>query len=88
MDIEYTRYVGPSCRAIITRDHGPTNCRGPRISAHDWDGNRVFIPRSTGDENHINEHYTAALALCQKMGWTGDLVAGGIKGGYVFVFNK
>lgn len=31
-------------------------------------------------------HAKAAIALCEKMNWDGDLIAGGTKDGYVFVF--
>jgi hypothetical protein len=33
-------------------------------------------------------HAKVAVELCKSMGWTGTLVAGGIKNGYVFVFHN
>ncbi len=62
-------------KAIVTRYHGPGNVRGSRISATDSDGNRVYI----GIEpqwNHDTSHEQAAIALCSKMGWKGQLVYG------------
>ena len=72
-------------KAIVTKYHGPTNFKGARITASDEDGNRVTIPypyELSGEAVHRK----AAEALCSKMKWTGKLVAGGIKNGYVFVF--
>jgi len=72
-------------KAITTRYVGPGNVRGARIIACDMDGNRVTIgyPHELSGED---VHRKAALALCDKMQWTGTLAGGGIKGGYAFVF--
>lgn len=72
-------------KAITTKYHGPTNTRGARISASDLDGNRVSIPyphELSGEDVHRK----AAEALMAKMDWTGPLVGGAVKHGYVFVF--
>lgn len=73
-------------KAIVTKYHGPTNCKGSRITASDEDGNRITIsyPYELSGEA---VHRKAAEALCQKMNWTGSLISGGIKTGYVFVFG-
>jgi hypothetical protein len=73
-------------KAIFTKYHGPTNYKGSRISASDSDGNRVTIsyPYKLSGEA---VHRKAAEALCIKMNWTGELIAGGTKNGYVFVFS-
>jgi hypothetical protein len=73
-------------KAIITKYHGPNN-RGSRISATDEDGNRITIsyPHELSGEA---VHRKAAEALCAKMGWTGKLVGGSLKRGYVFVFTE
>lgn len=73
-------------KAIFTKYHGPTNYKGARISASDSDGNRVTIsyPYELSGEA---VHRKAADALCAKMGWTGELIAGGTKTGYVFVWS-
>lgn len=71
-------------KAIETKYHGPTNTRGSRISASDGD-NRISIsyPHELSGED---VHRAAALALCAKLGWAGEMIAGGTKAGYVFVF--
>lgn len=74
-------------KAIITKYHGPSNCKGARISAHDSDGNRVTISYP----HHLSGeacHRLAADELCRKMKWEGTLAAGWIKGGYAFVFVR
>ena len=74
-------------KAIETTYHGPTNTRGSRIIARDSDGNRVSIPyphELSGEAVHRK----AAEALRDKMGWTGELIGGGTKRGYCFVFTS
>lgn len=72
-------------KAISTRYKGATDTKGSRIIATDCDGNRVTIsyPHELSGEA---VHRAAADALCSKMGWTGQLVGGSTKQGYVFVF--
>ena len=72
-------------KAIETRYVGPTNTRGARIIARDSDNNRVTIsyPHELSGEA---VHRKAAEALRDKMGWTGELISGGTKRGYCFVF--
>ena len=72
-------------KAIRTKYHGPTDTRGPRITASDEDGNRVSIPypyELSGEAVHRK----AADRLCEKMNWTGQLAGGALKNGYVFVW--
>lgn len=72
-------------KAIRTRYLGPTNTKGPRLTAWDSDGNRVTIPypyELSGEAVHRK----AADALCVKMHWDGQLAGGALKDGYVFVF--
>jgi hypothetical protein len=73
-------------KAIITKYHGAGNVRGSRISASDEDGNKVFIsyPYELSGEA---VHRKAAVALCKKMNWECELIAGSLKNGYVFVFK-
>jgi hypothetical protein len=68
-----------------TKYHGPGNVRGSRISARDEDGNRITIsyPYELMTEN---AHTSAAVALCEKLGWSGTLARGSIGTGYVFVW--
>lgn len=72
-------------KAISTKYHGPGNRRGSRFSADDGDGNRVYVSYDYGLDSESN-HHKAALALCQKMGWTGEMVAGSTKDGMTFVW--
>lgn len=73
-------------KAIVTKYHGPTNVRGSRIIAREEDGasvRRSYDHAYTSTENHRR----AAEELANKLGWTGRLVQGSIKGGYVHVFD-
>lgn len=72
-------------KAITTKFHGPSNVKGSRYSASDGDGNRVTL-HSDHALNSDGNHARAALALCEKMNWEGDLIEGGTKDGCVFVF--
>lgn len=74
-------------KAIITKYHGATDTRGSRISATDTDRNRVSIPYPYELSGEA-VHRAAAEALCDKMGWSKNLLGGGIKGGYAFVFAE
>lgn len=74
--------------AIIAKYHGPTDSRGSRISAA-ANGHRVVVPYDYAlgaEENHA----AAAIALCHKMKWRGELVSGGLGAGagYVFCFSN
>ena len=73
-------------KAIETTYHGPTNTKGSRIIADDGDGNRLTIsyPHELSGEA---VHRKAAEALRDKMGWSGRLIGGATKRGYVFVFD-
>ena len=74
-------------KAIQTKYHGATNTRSSRISATAEGGNRVSIPyphELSGEAVHA----AAALALCRKLGWQGELVGGGLPNGdYCFCFT-
>lgn len=74
-------------KAITTKYHGPTNTRGLRISATDGDGNRVSVPYNYSLSGEL-VHREAVYALCAKVGWSGELVSGSIKGGYVYVWTR
>ena len=77
-------------QAITTKYVSATNTRGSRIKASCQAGS-ISIPypsELTGQACHR----AAAEVLAQKMGWTGPdygpLLGGGIKDGYVFVFDN
>lgn len=72
-------------QAITTKYHPATNTRGARISASTESGIRVSIPYPH-DATSDDKHWRAVEALCRKLGWSGTLCEGAIKGGYVYVF--
>jgi len=74
-------------KAIKTTYHGATNFRGARIKATDGDKNSIWIPypyELSGEDCHKK----AAVELCKKMKWDTDLLGGGLKDCYVFVFKN
>lgn len=74
-------------KAISTKYYGPTNTRGSRIKASDSDNNNATVSYNyalNSEDNHI----AAAMALCNKMGWSDSTLHGGhTKTGMVFVFD-
>lgn len=71
--------------AIETKYLGPTNFRGSRIKAYTVNGQSLTVSY----DNALNSdemHRSAAEALRDENGWTGELIAGSTKTGYVFVF--
>ena len=73
-------------KAIWTKYLGPTDTRGSRVKAS-AEGASVTI----GYDDSLNmekAHDAAAVALCLKMGWPGDLTRGGRPDGcgYVYTF--
>jgi len=74
-------------KAIRVRYKGPTNYRGSRLIADDYDGHKVTISFDyalSGEELYKK----AAQALLDKMDWKGDIIGGGTDTGYVFVFKR
>ena len=74
-------------KAITTRYIPASNTRGSRIVATAEGGNRVTIPYPH-ELSGADVHAEAAIALCRKLSWHGDLIAGGTESGYVFVFAE
>lgn len=73
-------------KAIRTRYHGATNTKGSRISATAEGGHRIYIsyPHELSGEA---VHAAAAIELCRRLEWKGDLIGGGLPDGdYCFVF--
>jgi hypothetical protein len=56
------------------------------VAAFDEAGNRAVIAYDDS-LNQGKAHRKAALALCSKMGWSMDIIGGGIRDGYAFVFR-
>ena len=73
-------------QAIITKYHGPTDTKGARISATTEAG-RVYVPLDHSLDTEAR-HRVAAQALADRMGWSGQLIAGALpnSSGYAFVF--
>lgn len=79
-------------KAITTRYLGQTETRPARIIASDLDGHRLIVAWERDAivdvTPHTQEqrHHAAALAFRDSMNWTGDLITGAVKNGYVHVF--
>lgn len=74
-------------KAILTRYVGPSNVRGSRIIATAEGGDRPHRLTVPYDHSSSDPHADAAVALCRKLGWTGELIGGGLPNGdncYVF----
>lgn len=72
-------------QAIETKYLPPTNTRGSRIKATSASGLSVTVPYPH-ELSGMECHWEAARALVAKLGWgDSEYVAGGTKGGYVFV---
>lgn len=71
-------------QSITTKYYGPGNVRGSRITAKGSAGQKLTLHYDSAlgtDENHRN----AAMALAEKLNWSGDWVMGNIDGGIVAV---
>jgi hypothetical protein len=78
-------------KAILTKYLGPTNTKPSRVKAYDTDNNSVTVSFSypgCDSANDYENHKRAAIHLCRKMKWSEDLIGGGIKDGYAFVFKE
>ena len=64
---------------ILTKYHGPTNRRGPKVSATTSGGaGRLALGWDHGIDSEDN-HGAAARALMSKMSWTGEMIGGYMK---------
>jgi hypothetical protein len=73
---------------ITTRYHGPTDHHGARITATSESGLRATVgyPHELDGEKC---HRVAVLALCERLGWEGTLIAGALRhGGYCYVWTE
>lgn len=76
-------------KAISTKYLGATNTKPARIKAYTVDNNSLTLSRHLFDELDGEElHKIVACRLCAKMGWSTDLLGGGTKEGWVFVFKN
>ena len=75
-------------KAITCKYIGPTGTKGSRIKADDGDGNTYTMPYPHEVGPGVDAFAPAAIGLCLKMGWKyGELIAGGTKNAWVFVFS-
>ena len=76
--------------AIFTKYLGPTNCRPGRIKAWAKSGRKLSVTISYPHElSQSQAHAAAAVALCDKMGWTFDkLHQAHTENGCVFVMGR
>ena len=76
--------------AIFTKYLGPTNYRPGRIKAWAKSGGKLSITIGYPHElSHSQAHAAAAIALCDKMGWTfGLLHQAHAENGCVFVMGR
>ena len=72
-------------KAIETKYLSPTTTCGSRIKATDNDGNSVTMPYDC-ELNSYENHRLAAIELCRKMNWKGNISGGYTKKGMVWVF--
>ncbi len=72
-------------QAIETKYLGPTDTKGSRVKASTESGQSRIIPWDDARDSETN-HRIGAIALCHKMQWSGHLVGGAVKRGYVWVF--
>lgn len=74
-------------KCIETKYLPATDSRGARYKAFDCDGNSLTIPPNFYLDSE-GQCRRVAEALRDKMGWTGELIGGGTKHGYCFVFKS
>lgn len=74
-------------QAIECKYVGPTDHRGSRIQARAGD-HRLTVPYPYDVDDSEAQYRVAAEALRDKLGWTGELIGGGTRTGYVFVFQS
>ncbi len=74
-------------KAITTRYLGPTDTKGSRFIATTEGDNRITISYDYS-LNAEDNHKRVAVTLCDKMGWSTDIIGGGTDNGYVWVFTS
>ena len=75
-------------QAIMVKFLSPTNTKGSRIKAI-CQGGSVTLSRNNDIDNDGDQAMRAAYALCDKLGWGGELAGGCVKGGeWAFVFTN
>ena len=72
-------------QAIITKYIGLTNTKPGRIKAASGSGCHITISYDHALDT-FEAHREAAIALCNKLNWSTDIIGGGLQYGYAFVF--
>lgn len=83
--VNYLYAEGVNMVAIETHYLGPTNTKGSRYKAVAGT-NQITVSAEYSLTCEAN-HRRAAEALCNKLNWSGGLIAGSTNKGYVFVFK-
>lgn len=73
--------------AITVKYHGPTNVRGSRYSATATSNDKRVVLSAEDALSFEQNKDRAALELCKKMNWIGNLVKGETSIGTVYVFD-
>ena len=73
--------------AIQTKYIPATNTLGSRIKAFTSNGQSLTLPFDYSADSEYKRYKSVALALCSKMNWNPDIIGGGTKNGYTFVFK-
>lgn len=76
--------------AIVTKYLGPTNTRGGRIKAWAKSGGKLSVTIPYPHDLSLSQaHAAAAVALCDKLGWTySELHQAHVDNGCVFVMER
>jgi hypothetical protein len=72
-------------KAIRTKFYGPTNTKGAKIVATDGEKNTITISYPY-ELNVENAHRLAAIKLCEKMGWSTNILPGWFKNECYWIF--
>ena len=72
-------------QTIQTKTIAATDTKGQRAKAISASGESVTMPFRY-DYTYRQNALLAATALCHKLGWTGELVEGNTKEGFVYVW--
>lgn len=78
-------------QTISVKYIGPTNTKPSRLIATSAGGAKFtasFDSLSDGNGGEIKPYWNAAKALAKKLNWSGSMIGGSTKEGYVFVFSE
>jgi len=81
------RQIKSNMKAIVTKYLSATNSRGSRIKASAEGVKSIIAPLDYELDDEVN-HESVALKLCEKNGWSTELVGGALPNGkgYAFCF--